>query len=90
MQDWFNVTYGLEHSLISDEPNQPDKLTYGEIRKPVIEALGFDSYDASVVKFKDDDLLQFVKKYYAPLIEEIRNPDLLPPTSLGQNFPNPA
>ena len=43
VQDWFNITYGLEHSLISDEPNQPDKLTSGEIWNPVIKALGFDS-----------------------------------------------
>ena len=71
VQHWFNVNYGIEHSLIGPFANQ----------------LGLDYLQAVIrnvrgggpqAKPSKNYLLRFTKIYYARLIEEIRNPCHIP------------
>ena len=89
VEHWFYVNYGIEYGLIGAGAN---RLTFGEIRNFILGVMGVDPGYQSEVKMGIADLLRFVKKYYARLIEEIRNPELLLPMApgLGQNFPNPV
>ena len=71
VQHWFNVNYGIKHSLIGPFANQ----------------LGLDYLQAVIrnvrgggpqAKPSKNYLLRFTKIYYAHLIEEIRNPCHIP------------
>lgn len=76
VQDWFHLNYGIEYHLIGGGPNRID---WESIQKPILKVMGFDLND----NLGKPDVLRFVKHYYARLIEEIRNPDLLLPTGVG-------
>ena len=75
VQDWFHVTYGLEHGLIGSGAN---RLDFSEIRQRILDVMGIDSDYQSDVKLGKDDLLQLVEVHYTPLIQEIRNPCHIP------------
>ena len=70
VQDWFYVTYGIEHSLIGPGAN---RISFQEIRD-LIRDIGVKLSDPS----SENELLRLTKIHYAPLIQEIRNPCHIP------------
>ena len=81
VQDWFHLNYGIDRSLVSDERNQSNKFTTEDVWGPIIKVRGlrgFNVNDRSAIKRIERDLWRFVKKYYSPLIAEIRNPCHIP------------
>ena len=70
VQDWFYVSYGHDYCLLSTDSN----LWPQAVRDSIIRATGFADESTH------PDLTLFVKHHYAPLIEELRDPGLIPRT----------
>ena len=85
--DWFYVSYGLQNNLINRNDQNSVNMAWGR----VLPRIGFDFNDVPSFTGGLDDLQTITSNYYQRVIDEIQNPDLLPPLvfKLGQNVPNP-
>ena len=87
VREWFYVSYGRSKGLISVK----EAWNYS------LPRFGFLSNDP-MIDFQADpwrsaqNFDRFVNHFYTPVLDEIKDPNLLPPLvpELGQNIPNPA
>ena len=80
--DWFCVSYGIANNLVGPDTHQ---LKSGALWAGLLHALGCRSNSISAYYPVEGYLPRLVKKYYAPVIEEIRNPSLLRKIPIGDD-----
>ena len=71
VRDWFYVNYGIKYGLIGPGANQ---MSFQKIRDLIAEVIDVGPQ----AELSENYLLRFTKIYYAPVIQEIRNPNHLP------------
>ena len=82
VQDWFYVNYHFDYCGTRSGANS---MSLRDIQNLIREVIGVGSQ----AELSENYLLRFTKIYYARLIEELRDPELIPHTSVGPNYPNP-
>ena len=91
VQDWFFVSYGLKKGLIGGDA----KTSFAGAWGALFTSMGWDKEAISTLNLHADHwksseyLGAHVNYFYKRVVEEIKNPNLVPPVILGQNFPNP-
>ena len=82
VRDWFYVNYGIPNNLVGPAKHQrkADIIWAG-----LLHALGCHSSRISAYYPVEGHLPRLVEKYYTPVIEEIRAPDLLLDIPIGEN-----